>query len=239
MYKRLVSALAGSALVLTTIAALGSTALAQETLQLSLGGSESTVTDGGFDYLSDDPFLSLGQLHVEASFVPNLWFGLEYQWGVEEDDTFVGIDTSLDIDGLMLTTRYQYDALPFLAPYVGFAGGFYHLKMDAKLINEDREQSLFIPGFQGALGVSIHSPRGWLARTFQFSRRSWAGQLGIVIIFELGYRLVGDASFDNLVRPELDKEPEPEDRLLETSATNLGDVDLSGVMARSALVVRF
>ena len=210
-----------------------------ETLRFELGGSDAAVTDTGFDYLSDDNFLTLGQLGADFSFVPGFWVGLEYDYGRKKDTAFPGLDTTLDVDGLLINARYEYDVLSFLRPYVQVGGGFYHLELDANFSGEKREDDAFSAAFLGLVGVEFMVPHELVRRMFGISKRSWAGDFTFGFMLEGGYRYVSGATFDELVRPEPDKKPDPEDLPLDTAAINLGDVDFSGVVMRSALVVRF
>jgi hypothetical protein len=211
---------------------------AQE-LRLHLGGSDAAVTDDAYDYLGEGTFLSLSQLGAEIAPLEGLFFGLEYQWGASAGSAVESLDTTLDIDGLLLTGRYEYAPLSFLAVYGGLGGGFYHLELDATLVGEAREQDRFTGVFQGALGAEVYVPRGILGKIFGLSRRDAGGDLTVGFLLEVGYRLALEADFDKLARPEPDKEPEPEDRPLEAAALDLGSLDLSGVMMRAALTLRF
>lgn len=217
-------------------------------LSLRLGGSDAAVTDDAFDFVSDNNFLSLGQLALEASFIDHLWFGVEYQWGREEfspikDPNSFGddgtVNNSLDIDGLMLTARGNIDLLDFLSLYATVGGGFYSLEMLTELAGEEREQSHFVPTGMGLVGVELRVPSDWMRSLFRISRRSWASDLSIGVVLEGGYLMAGSADFNKMQRPEFEREPEPEDRPLDAAATSLGTLDLSGVIMRSALMVRF
>lgn len=221
-------------LVVTTTAAVSA-----ETLRLSLGGSDAAVTDTGYDYLSDDNFLSMAQLGVDFSPVKGFWVGLEYDWAVKSSSAFPALDTTLDVDGLLVNARYEYDVLSFFSPYVQVGGGFYHFELDAEFGSETREDDAYAGTFIGLIGAEFHVPTSFMRRLFGINKRGWARDLTFGFMIEGGYRLVTNATFDNLVRPEPDKEPEPEDRPIETAPLSFGDVDLSGVIMRSALVVRF
>ena len=208
-----------------------------EFIRLSLGGSESAVTDNGYDYLSEDNFLSVGQLGVDVEVLPGLWAGLEYNGATIEDTPFPGLQTSLDIDGLLAHARYEYSVASFLSAHVQAGGGFYHLALGATIGAEDRQDTRYVGTALALAGIEFHVPRGIIRRFFGTSRRDKKGDLTFGFTLEGGYRLVTTADFDSLSRAEPDKEPE--DRPIDTTDINFGRLDLSGVVLRSALVVRF
>jgi hypothetical protein len=210
-----------------------------EHLKFTLGGSDSAVTDTGYDHLSDSNFFSMGQLGADFSFVEGFWVGLEYNWGIKRDTAYEGLDTTLDVDGLLINARYEYDVASFVAPYVQVGGGFYHMELDANINGETREADDFAGTFLGLVGFELHVPTKIVRRVFGISKRSTMGDLTFGLTLEGGYRVVSNASFNKLVRPEPDKKPDPEDLPLDTTAAQFGDIDFSGVVMRSALVVRF
>ena len=233
MNKHLIMALVCAAALLVSATA------GAESLKFTLGGSDSAVTDTGYDYLDDDNFLTMGQLGADFTFVPGFWVGVEYDWGVRRDNTFGRLDTTLDIDGLLVNARYEYDVASFFSPYVQAGGGFYHLQLGANFGDERREDDAFAGVFHGLVGVEFHVPKKIVRRIFGISKRSTMGDFTFGFMLEGGYRVVTESSFNDLIRPEPDKKPEPEDRPLETEPVRFGDLDLSGVVMRSALVVRF
>lgn len=226
--------------IITATTLLDASVATADTLSLRLGGSDAAVTDDSYDFLnSDDSFLSMGHLAAHATFIPNLWIGLEYAWGFEQATPAAGMATEFDIDGLYLSARGQYEVLPFLSPYVSFGGGFHHITLNATIGDEEREQTRVTPAFTGFVGAELHVPRTWLRRIFKTQDHRLLRDLTVGIIFEGGYQWTGTAKFDELARPDFEREPEPEDRPLDANSVRLGEVDLSGVILRSALVVRF
>lgn len=224
------------ALALGCTLLLASTAQAQM-FKLSLGGSDAAVTDDSYDYVDDDPFLSLGQFGAEVSPVENLWLGLEYQWGQAQGEAITQVNLDTELGGAMFTARYEVVPLSFLAAYGRVGGGFLQLDMEADVQLQTYSQSRYIGVGEGAVGVEVFVPRGTLSRVFGFSRRSWAGELTVGLLLEAGYRFTGEAEFDKLERPSVGaQEGEP---ALEVNTLDLGTVDLSGVMMRSALTVSF
>lgn len=240
--RRLTTALLALTIVgiITTTTLLSVKTAEADTLSLRVGGSDAAITDDSYDFLNDnDSFLSMGQVAAHATFIPNFWFGLEYVWGVEQATPTTGMATEFDVDGLYLSARGQYEVLPFLAPYVSFGGGFHHITLNATLGDEEREQSRVTPAFMGLVGAELHVPRPWLRRTFKTQNHWLLRDLTLGIVFEGGYQWTGTARFNELTRPPFEREPEPEDRPLDAQSIRLGEVDLSGVILRSAFVVRF
>jgi hypothetical protein len=215
---------------------LASTAQAQ-TFKLSLGGSDSAVTDDSYDYAGEGPFLSLGQFGAEFSPLEGLWLGAEYQWGEANGDAVDQIYLNTQIDGALATARYEVTPLPFLSAYGRVGGGFMLLDMEADVQLQNYSQARYIGVGEGALGVEVFLPRGTLGRVFGFSRRAWASQMTVGILLEAGYRLTSEASFDDLERPN--SSGDEDNVAIETNTLDLGSMDLSGVMMRSALTLSF
>ncbi len=217
----------------------GATANA-DSMEIRLGGSESAVTDEGYDFLSEDNFLSVGQLSIQIPLLTDhLWIGVEYNWGIESFDPFGDVSNNLDIDGLSATARLQHQLTSFMTPYLGTGVGFSHLDLSSVLAGQVREQDAFIGVFTFLGGVDLHMPTALMRKMFNISRRSWAKDLTFGIILEGGYQLATSADFDALTEPEPDREPKPEDKPIEAASVGFGAIDLSGVIMRSALVIRF
>ncbi len=219
------------------LATVVSTEAQADTLSFRLGGSDAAVTDDSYDFLSDDPFLSMGQLGVHYALLDNLWVGMEYAWGVENLDPLQGVSTTLDIDGLYLSARGQYEVLSFLTPYAVLGGGFNNMELDVTVAGQSRAQTATTFLAYGLIGTEIHLPKSSLRKLFKISKRGWARDLTIGFALEAGYQWSGQADFTELSRPSSDDEPEQAP--LEASDLNLGTVDLSGVVMRSAFFVRF
>ena len=230
--------LATIAVVIVGATSLGAEAQADD-FSFRLGGSDAAITDKGYDFLSADNFLSMGHLSGQLALMEHVWVGLEYNWALEQADPITDVSTKLDIDGLSASVRAQADLLPFLTPYIAAGVGFEHLELSVALAGQAREQDAFIGIFHGLIGVDLHVPSAWMRRVFNISKRGWAGDMTFGIVFEGGYQLATAADFSQLTPPEPDKEPEPEDKPIDAASVGLGELDLSGVILRSAFMIRF
>jgi len=206
---------------------------------LSLGGSEQAITDDAWDYLSDDGFLSDSHLTVQVPVVDGVNVGLEYDWATETFDPYKDVSTTLGLDTLLVTSRFEHELFGFFAPYAYVGAGFTYAFLEASFDGDDREQSAWMFHGVALAGLEVHLPTDWVRKFFGIARGSYAEDLTAGFYFEGGYRLTTEASFDDLVRPEPDKKPDPEDLPLATSAIGVGSVDLSGVLLRSGLRLRF
>ena len=206
---------------------------------VSIGGAEQAVTDQSYDYLSEDGFLSDSHLKVQLPLGP-VYLGLEYGWATEEFDPFNDIDTSLELDSLLVTSRFGHEFFDIVEPYVAIGLGFTYadLALSIRQLGR-RDQDAWLFNGYAVGGVEAHLPGSLIRSLFGIARGSYAEDLTAGIYVEGGYRFTSTADFDKLERPEPDKEPDPENRQLPTSALSFGSVDLSGVMLRSGLVVRF
>jgi hypothetical protein len=222
---------------------LSSQGASAELLRLSLGGSDTLVSDPSYNYVSDDNFLSLGQLGLDFKVAQGdwggLWVGGEYQWAQETGGPLSGASSVLDLDGGTLRVRYEYEPLSFLGVWAGAGAGVQHINLRLNLAEQDREQALYAWNAEGLVGVDVHIPKGLLGRLFGGSRRGAASEWTVGVSLEGGYRASLDAEFDNLALPEPEKEPDPEDRDIPTDPLSFGTLNLSGAVMRASLYVRF
>ncbi len=228
------------ALLTTLFAGIGTVAYADTSV--TLGGSDRLVLDENYDYLVDDDvnrqrFYGAMMLQVHHEIMDYVSIGAEYQ-GHRHKGELLSSNFTFDTVGLLVMSRLQFplDGDTFV-PYTTLGLGGQHALLRVSG-TETREQTQWVPMGYGALGIEIHVPRRMVRQLLGNARGSTMGEFTAGFIMELGYAYAGELNWDNLQRPEPDKPSEAPD-LVDSPGTNLGSVDLSGVMMRFGVQARF
>jgi len=197
-------------------------------INVMIGSSSTLVSDGAFDYFSNDDWLGSGYLAAEVEVYQGLLLQLGILMSETRSDLFGEFDTMLRLREPRLALRYGYTFMDFVRPYASIAATYAFLGAEIDLWDDHvtgREDGWGDGELGGRIsaGCEVFIPR----RVFGSKRTGFFGDFTLGMALEVGYALTQPFELNDLqhgMDGDFSKAPP-----LTPGQLDLGELDRSGL----------